>query len=181
MVVPLACLGLTRGSQIPACLSQQGSTPDTALTLSPNLTPAWPAADGTRPEDLTPGNQPEATDSPCGTLSKRWGGWGSLGRKAGRVLCSLPRGRARLCCPGSALHGGGGSAAGLAPQAWGGRRPPPRAPLWPWRGSGAAVRSRGGMELAWPGSHPQPQGCPLITLHVDKTSETVRHLHKAAR
>lgn len=45
----------------------------------------------------------------------------------------------------------------------------PRAPLWPWRGS---VQRHGhwvGMELAWLGSHPQPQGCPLITLHVDKT------------
>lgn len=57
----------------------------------------------------------------------------------------------------------------------------PRAPLWPWRGSSAAARSLGGMELAWPGSHPQPQRVSSHPLHVDKASETVRHLRKAAQ
>lgn len=140
--------------------------------------PAWPAADGTRPEDLTPGASLKQ-QTHRGTLS-RCGGMGSLGERLAASCAHSPRGRARLCCPGSALHGGGWQCCRLGSQAWVGGDHPQGSSVALER-QAAAARSRVGW--SWPGlgSHPQPQGCPLITLHVDKTSETVRHLRKAAR
>lgn len=97
--------------------------------MSPNLTPAWPTADGTRPEDLTPGSQLEARFTMWDSEQERWG-VGSPGRKAGSVPCPLVRGRARPPCPGRRIVGTcpawelASSAAGSACLVWGGRRPP---------------------------------------------------------